>query len=108
MKASIKNYRQSPRKVRLVANLIKGMSINAAILQLKNTTKRASDPLIKLLASAAANAQQNFKVNPDTLVVKTITVDKGVVMKRFQPRSRGMANPIHKHTSIVNVELAEK
>jgi large subunit ribosomal protein L22 len=108
MKATLKNYRQSPRKVRLVTELIKGMNVSAAILQLQNTTKRASDPIIKLISSAAANARENFKMDPETLVVKSITVDKGVVLKRYRPRSRGMANPVHKHSSIVNVELAQK
>jgi large subunit ribosomal protein L22 len=108
MRAILKNYRQSPRKVRLVSNLVKGLPVDAALLQLKNLTKRASDPIAKVIASASANATKNFKMDASNLVVKSITVDKGVVLKRSQPRSRGMANPIHKHTSTVVVELASK
>jgi large subunit ribosomal protein L22 len=108
MRAELKNYRQSPRKVRLVADLIKGKSVAEAILQLQYLTKRASNPISKLVQSAAANAQNNFKVAPEGLYIKSLTVDKGVVMKRFRPRSRGMANPVHKHSSHVVIELSQK
>lgn len=107
MKAQLKNYRQAPRKVRLVANLIKGKQVSKAELELKHLAKRAALPMEKLLASAVANAVQTG-ADKDTLVVKNVTVDKGLVMKRHMPRAFGRASSIHKHASHVTITLAEK
>ena len=106
-KASLNNYRQSPRKVRVVANLIRGKKVNDAMETLIFTTKRSSGPLEKLLASAIANAK-SLSLSLDNLVVKEIRVDAGATLKRRKSRSRGLANPIKKRTSHINIVLAEK
>jgi len=107
MKAFLKNYRQSPRKVRLVADLIKGNRVAEAFTQLKNLPKRASGPVEKLLASAVANAK-NSGVSIEDLYVLNMTVDKGIVMKRSMPRARGSASRINKRTSHLMLTLVEK
>ncbi len=107
MKASLTNYRQAPRKVRLVAGLLKGKKVPNALTELAFLPKRASLPLKKLIDSAVANAKNVHGINADTLMIKSMSVDKGVVLKRSMPRARGSAYPIHKHTSHVVVELAE-
>ena len=107
MKAFLKNYRQSPRKVRLVADLIKGNRVSEAFTQLKNLPKRASGPVEKLLASAVANAK-NTEISESNLYVENMTVNKGIVMKRSMPRARGSASRINKRTSHVMLTLVEK
>ncbi len=106
--AELKNYRQSPRKVRLVVDAIRGKKLEDAILALSFMPKRASLPIQKLLQSASANATHNFNLKPADLFIKEITVDGGPIIKRSMPRARGRAFPIHKHTSHVKVVLAEK
>lgn len=108
MKASLKNYRQSPRKVRLVADLVRGKKVSQALLELKYLPKRASEVMIKLIGSAAANAENNFKVSVDDLIIKDLTVDQGVTLKRYRPRARGVAKRINKRTSNINLELGVK
>jgi large subunit ribosomal protein L22 len=107
MKAFLKNYRQSPRKVRLVAELIKGKRVADAILMLDTLPKRASGPVGKLLMSAISNAKQ-VGVSMDALFVQNITVNKGIVLKRSMPRARGSASRINKRTSHVMLTLIEK
>ena len=94
--ASLHNYRISPRKLRVAANLVRGKLADEAILILSNTPKRGADPLVVLIQSAIANAKNNFQIERDTLVIKELRVDGGQVLKRSMPRSRGMANPIKK------------
>ena len=106
MKASLKNYRQSPRKVRLVADLIRGKKVNAALIELDFLPKRAGEVMKKLISSAAANAENNFKVNMDDLTIKEISVDQGVTLKRYRPRARGVAKRINKRTSNIVLSLA--
>ncbi len=108
MKASIPNYRQSPRKVRLVADLIKGKKVGDAELALSFLPKRAATPILVLLRSAIANATQNSGIKKENLVVSDIRVDKGVTMKRFMPRARGSASRINKRSSHVLLVLSEK
>lgn len=105
MKATLTNYRQSPRKVRLVATLIKGKKVNDALVELSFLNKRASDPIKKLIASAAANAVANFKQDKEDLVVKNLTVDKGIVLKRFLPGARGRAYRLNRRGSNITVTL---
>lgn len=105
--ASITNYRQSPRKVRLVANLIKGKTVPQALNILMVTTKRASDPMVKLLNSALANAKDRG-VSSEGLFVKNCTVNQGLTMKRFMPGARGSAFPIRKKMSHVHLVLDTK
>ncbi len=107
MKAFLKNYRQSPRKVRLVAELIKSKRVADAILILDTLSKRASGPIQTLLASAIANAKQ-AGVSVEGLFVENVTVNKGIVMKRSMPRARGSASRINKRTSHVMLTLIEK
>jgi large subunit ribosomal protein L22 len=104
MKASLKNYRQSPRKVRLVGDLLKGKSVVVAQTELRNLIKRASLPMMKLLDSAVANAKLQG-IDITTLVVENVTVNKGLVMKRSMPRARGSASRINKRTSHVLLTL---
>lgn len=106
--AELKNYRQSPRKVRLVIDAIRGKKALEASVLLQFITKRASHPIKKLLDSAIANAKHNFKLDPENLYVKAASVDSGIVMKRFMPRARGSASQILKKTSQVKIVLAEK
>lgn len=106
--ASLKNYRQSPRKVRLVATLVRGKKVDEALNVLSQTTKRAASPLVALINSAVANAKNNFNIEKDSLVIKEFRVDGGVVMKRSMPRARGSAFPIKKRTSHVLVVLDSK
>ena len=105
MKASITNYRQSPRKVRLVANAVKGKTLAVADVTLAYMIKRGAQPLQKLIKSAAANAS-NSGVDTSTLIIKNIEVNKGLVLKRSMPRAMGVAKPINKRTSHVTVTLA--
>ena len=101
MKASLKNYRQAPRKVRLITSLITGKKVTQAQAILSTLIKRGALPIKKLLDSAVANSG----VDASTLMIKKATVDKGVVLKRWMPRAMGRAFPIHKHTSKVLIEL---
>ncbi len=107
MKAFLKNYRQSPRKVRLVGDVIKGKRIAEALLILDTLPKRASLPVFTLLSSAIANAK-SAGIKEDNLFVENVTVNKGIVMKRSMPRARGSASRINKRTSHVMLTLIEK
>jgi large subunit ribosomal protein L22 len=103
--AKLNDYRQSPRKVRLVASLIKGKKVGDAKNALNFIVKRASKPLADLLDSAIANAKNNFNIDAENLFVKEFKVDGGAVLKRRMPRARGMAYPIKKRTSHVFIQL---
>ena len=105
MKATLKSYRQAPRKVRLVANLIKGKTVPRALVELDVLPKRASLPMRKLLLSAVANAKENDGIDQADLMVKEVRVDQGTILKRSMPKSHGSASPIHKHTSHIMIEL---
>ena len=106
-KAQLNNYRQSPRKVRLVADTVRGQRVEDALTTLSFVPKRAALPLQKLLASALANAK-NLSLPTENLVIKEIRVDAGATLYRRRPRSKGMANPIRKRTSHVSVVLAPR
>ena len=108
MKAILKNYRQAPRKVRLVADLISGKKVADAKMELSFLPKRAAGPVLELLDSAIANAKNNFQTDQENLIVKSVRVDKGIVLKRFMPRARGSASRINKRTSHVVLTLEEK
>jgi len=107
VKAELKNYRQSPRKVRVVAQTVRGKKVEEAITILSFVPKRAALPLQKLVSSALANAK-NLSIPTENLIVKEMRVDAGPTLYRRQPRSHGMANPLRKRTSRVSVVLAEK
>jgi large subunit ribosomal protein L22 len=104
--ASLKFLRLAPRKVRLVADTVRGLPVGDALAVLKFRPQAAAKPLAKLLRSAVANAEnKGGKVDVDALVVKTLTVDQGPKMRRFMPRAMGRAYRIEKKTSHVYVEL---
>ena len=107
MKAFLKNYRQSPRKVRLIAGLVRGKKTTEALTTLQFVDKRASEPFAKVIKSAVANAKDQGK-DVEKLFIKTVAVNKGVTMKRFTPRARGSASKINKRNSHILVELGEK
>jgi large subunit ribosomal protein L22 len=104
--ASLKNYRISPRKVRLVADMIRGKNATEAKVILGNAGKKARHPLSDLIDSAISNASHNFKLDAEDLYVKEIRVDQGQVLKRSMPMARGSAFPIKKRTSNVTLVLA--
>ncbi|TAK94988.1 50S ribosomal protein L22 [Patescibacteria group bacterium] len=106
--ASLKNLRISPRKVRLVADFLKGMDTQAALVQLRSFVKRSNDPLEKLLKSAIANAENNFGLDHGNLYVYEIQVGAGSVLKRWMPRAFGRATPIAKRSSHVYLTLEER
>ena len=107
MRAFLKNYRQSPRKVRLVAGLIKGKNAAEAIAELDFLAKRAGLPIKKLLLSAVANAKQQGK-EMENLFIKELRVDKGIVMKRMMPAAMGTGHRINKRTSHLSLVLGER
>ena len=106
-KAILKNYRQSPRKMRLVVDTVRGKKVEDAIIALSFIPKRSALPIQKLLASALANAK-NLALPTEGLIVKEIRVDAGATLFRRRPRSKGMVNPIRKRTSHVSVTLSPK
>ncbi len=108
MKAILKNYRQAPRKTRLVTTLIQGKKVDVALNELNNLVKRGSSPVKKVLLSAIANAVKNDGKNRESLFVKEARVDDGLTMKRSMPRARGRAFPILKRTSHILITLGVK
>jgi len=107
-KAVAKYVRMSPRKVRLVADLIRGKSAEEADQILKFTNRRAAAPVRKVLKSAVANAVNNHDLLEDQLVVKAAYVDEGPTLKRILPRARGRADIIKKRTSHITIIVEEK
>lgn len=107
--ARVSFVRITPRKMGLVADEVRGKSINEALTYLRfSPRKRTAGVLFTLLKSAAANADQKGTVDVDTLFVKTILVGQGTTLKRFRPRAKGSAFRINKKTSHVSVTLAER
>ena len=106
-KAHAKYLRISPRKVKIVADLIRGKSLEQATAILLTTPKAASEPLLKLLKSAAANAENNHKMDPENLYVSEVFATPGPIIKRM-PRAQGRAYRINKRTSHVTLAVAEK
>lgn len=105
MKASLQTYRQSPRKVRLLADLIRGKKVDDALNRLQFADKRAAPIFLKLLKSAIANAVNNNSLNVDSLFVKEVSVNQGVTLKRMMPRARGSGARINKRTSHLDIVL---
>jgi large subunit ribosomal protein L22 len=108
VKAYLRYLRIAPRKVRLVADLIRGKSVEEAERILNFTRKKAALPILKLLKSAVANAKHNFNLDEKKLFISKITVDEGRKMKKLLPRARGRADVVQKKTSHVNLILEEK
>lgn len=105
--AKLRYLRIAPRKVRLIANLIRGKTVEEAQTILNFTTKRAAPVLVKLLESALANAKNNFQLEEKNLYISKITVDEGPKYKRWMPRARGQASEIQKKTSHITLVLDE-
>ncbi|PIR76091.1 MAG: 50S ribosomal protein L22 [Candidatus Magasanikbacteria bacterium CG10_big_fil_rev_8_21_14_0_10_42_10] len=103
--AKLSSLRIAPRKVRLLADLIRGMHVSDALMQLKFSKKQAAVPVIKLLRSAVANAEHNANIDIDTLIIKESYVDGGPISYRWMPRAFGRAGKIRKRTSHVTLVL---
>ena len=104
--AKSKYIRQSPYKLRLVLNLIRGLPVSEALDILKFTKRKASDEITKVIQSAMANAENNFGLNSSDLYISKAVADEGPTLKRFRPRARGRAGRINKRTSHLIIELA--
>ncbi len=109
VQAKVKSVRITPRKVGLLADEVRGKSINDALTYLRlSPRKRTAQVLYTLLKSAVANADQKGTIDVDRLYVKTLLVGQGTILKRFRPRAKGSAFRINKKTSHVSVTLAER
>jgi large subunit ribosomal protein L22 len=106
--AHLRYLRMSPRKVRIVCDVVRGKQVEQALATLRFTPKAAAEPLAKVIRSAIANAEsKNDNLDIDRLFIQTIRVDEGPTLKRFRPRAQGRAGRIMKRTSHVVVELGE-
>ncbi|PIR75867.1 MAG: 50S ribosomal protein L22 [Candidatus Magasanikbacteria bacterium CG_4_9_14_0_2_um_filter_42_11] len=103
--AKLNNLRVAPRKVRLLVDLIRGMHVAEALMQLKFSKKHAATSVMKLLRSAVANAEHNADIDIDTLIVKEAYVDGGPILYRWMPRAFGRAGKIRKRTSHITIVL---
>jgi large subunit ribosomal protein L22 len=111
VQAKARFIRISPRKVRLVVDVVRGLPVAAALTQLRFLNKAAALPVRKMIESAIANAEHNFKLSKDNLYIKAIAADAGPTIHRFRPRAFGRAAPIRKrmtHISVILDELAGK
>lgn len=107
IKAKAKFIRMSPKKVRLLADLIRGNEILSSLDQLKFANKAAALPVSKLVKSAVANASHNYEIKEDNLFIKEIKVDGGPSLKRWAPKAHGRATPIRKHSCHITLVLGE-
>lgn len=107
IKAKVKHIKISPRKVRLVADIVRGAKIGDALNQLAFTNKKATKPVEKLIKSAIANAENNYELEKENLFVKEIIVNEGPTLHRWMPRARGRATPVRKRTSHIDLVLGE-
>lgn len=105
---SLKSYRQSPRKVRLLADLVRGKGAERSVAVLGFVSKRASNPIGKLISSAMANAERETGAKKENLVIEKIEVNEGPTLRRSMPRARGRATRINKRTSHITLTLSEK
>ena len=102
-RAVLRSFRESPRRVRMVADMIRGKRVEDALSILRFQQRKAAKMLTKVLNSAIANATENDKADADQLVVSRVNIDGGTVQKRFMPRSMGRANRLNRRTSHVTV-----
>ncbi len=105
VRAKLKYLRIAPRKIRLVADSIRGKSVQEARAVLGFIVKRGGGPILKLLNQAVSNAKNDFQLNENSLYVSKITVDEGPKLKRWRPRARGQAYEIQKKTSHITIIL---
>ena len=106
--AKLKGARMSAQKARLVADQIRGKSVESALEILQFSTKKGADIIKKVLESAIANAEHNDGADVDELKVSTVFVDEGMTMKRIKPRAKGRADRIFKRSCHITVKVAEK
>ncbi|MGH2319703.1 50S ribosomal protein L22 [Planococcus sp. 4-30] len=107
-KAVARTVRIAPRKVRLVVDLIRGKQIGEAVAILNHTPKAASIVVEKLLKSAAANAEHNYEMDLNDLIISEVFVDEGPTLKRFRPRAMGRASAINKRTSHITLVVSDQ
>ncbi|HIR08828.1 MAG TPA: 50S ribosomal protein L22 [Candidatus Avoscillospira stercoripullorum] len=107
-KAHLKYLRVSPRKVKILCDLIRGKDVKTASAYLMQTPKAASEPVLKLLRSAVANAENNNAMDAEKLYVSTAVANPGPVLKRGMPRARGRYNRILKRTTHITIGVSEK
>ena len=105
VRAYAKGVEQAPRKVSIVASLVRGRTVEVALVILSHTPRRSASPLVKVIESARANAINNDGLDIKTLVIKTLSVTTGKRMRRFRPASRGRALPFEKKSSNILVEV---
>ncbi len=103
--AKARYVRVSPRKARVVADQIRGLDVERAIALLNFSPRGASVPVLKLVKSAAANAENNFDLDPEEMRITSISVDEGPTMRRYRPRARGRATRIEKRSCHINIAL---
>ena len=107
-RAIVRNVRMTPRKIKLICDLIRGKDVGTAMAILMQTPKAASEPLIKLLKSAVANAENNFSMDTSKLYVSEVYATSGPILKRMIPASKGRGYRINKRTSHVTLAVAER
>lgn len=107
VQAILKNYRTTPRKIRVLIPLVKGCFVDNALVQLEHNVHRASHQLKKLIISAVSNAEHNFHIDKKSLIVENVLVGEGTKLKRWMSRAFGRATPVLKRTSTVTVVLSE-
>jgi large subunit ribosomal protein L22 len=105
--AKVKNLRMSAQKTRLVVDLIRNLPVNQAFDQLRFVNKKATEPVMKLIKTALADAEHNFNLEANNLKIKEIKVDEGATMKRWMPRAFGRATQIRKRTCQISLTLTE-
>ena len=108
VRAVARNLRMSPQKVRLVLDTIRGKPVSEALNILRFLPHKATEPVAKVIRSASANAENNFALDPDELIVTRIYADESRTLKRYRPRARGRANQILKRSSHVTVVVSER
>ena len=106
-RATARFVRMSPMKCRRMVDLIRGVPVSEALAILRFSPQAAAEPVAKVVASAAANAENNLDLDPDTLVVAVAMVDEGPTLKLIRPRAQGRAFRINKRTSHITVEVSE-
>ena len=107
-KAYLRYVRIAPRKIQIVCDLIRGKDAGTAMAILMQTPKAASEPVLKLLKSAAANAENNHQMDPEKLYVSACYANPGPIIKRIMPRAQGRAYRINKRTSHVTIAVSER
>lgn len=107
IKASLNHLRMSPRKARLVLDVVRSLPVDKALEQLQFINKLAAEPILKLIKSGVANAEHNFNLDKDNLYIKEIKADGGMTIKRWMPRAHGRATTIRKRSCHITLVLGE-